>query len=254
MGVFYMDTFAWKQQTRFTSKTMMFTIPFALVALATINSAPVVDSAPAPAQDRLLGLIKNVYGMIQLFKGIDSNGDGQISVEEMKEGLLGMLPDSMQNLPAPIMDQLDQHLADFDSNEDGNISIKEVVFQFTNFSEFMNKIIAMLNNGETEERAAVQDRLLGLIKNVYGMIKLFKGIDADGDGQISVDEMKAGLSGMLPDSMQNLPAPIMNQLDQHFEDFDSNGDGFIDIKDVVFQFTNFSEFMNKIIAMINKDQ
>merc|ERR550517_1641587 len=160
----------------------------------------------------------------------------------------------MQNLPAPIMEQIDQHFDDFDSNGDGNIDIKDVIFQFTNFSEFLNKIISMLNNGESEERAAVQERLLGLIKNVYGMIKLFKGIDADGDGQISVDEMKAGLLGMLPDSMQNLPAPIMDQLDQHFEDFDSNGDGYIDIKDVIFQFTNFSDFMNKIIGMINKDQ
>merc|ERR550517_2231052 len=149
-------------------------------------------------EERLLGLIKNVYGMIKLFKNIDADSDGQISIDEMKSGLLGLLPDSMTNLPAPIMDQIDQHFEDFDSNGDGNIDIKDVIFQFTNFSEFMNKIIGMLNKGESEERAAVQERLLGLIKNVYGMIKLFKGIDADGDGQISVDEMKAGLLGMLP--------------------------------------------------------
>jgi len=141
---------------------------FALFALAMIYSTPVVESAPTQAQERgwissgydlakeLYALTKRVYDMIQLFKDIDANGDGRVSMGEVQTGLLGML--------------------DF-------------------MHEFMIKIIGMLNGNEDEdESATAEERMLDLGQSVDEMIELFKDIDTDGDGKISIEEVKVALN------------------------------------------------------------
>ena len=99
----------------------------------------------------------------------------------------------------------------------------------SNVSEVIAKIMELMAGQESDENrsGATEERLLGLIKNVYEMIKLFKQTDADGNGKLSVDEMKTGLSGMLP--TENLPEPVIQYFDQQLEEFDSNKDGNISL-------------------------
>ena len=86
----------------------------------------------------------------------------------------------------------------------------------------------MSGQGSEETRSSIiEERLLGLIKNIYEMIKVFKQTDANGDGKLSVEEMKSALSGMLP--TDNLPAPVVDYFDKQLEEFDSNGDGNISL-------------------------
>ena len=92
-------------------------VVFLCIALA-VTGAPV---DVAPDEERLLGLIKNVYEMVKLFKQTDSNGDDKLSVDEMKTGLSGMLP--TENLPEPVIKYFEEQLEEFDSNKDGNISL-----------------------------------------------------------------------------------------------------------------------------------
>merc|ERR1712212_398852 len=161
------------------------------------------------------------------------------------------LPESFQNLPDPVMEQVDHLLEDFDSNGNGYISVKEVVFQFSRFSEYMSKVLDMINNDPAEQRTKLtQERWLDTI---YEMIDLFRSIDTNGDGALSVQEVKNGLMDMLPESFQNLPDPVMEQVVHLLEDFDSNSNGYISVKEVVFQFSRFSEYMGKVLDMINND-
>ena len=106
----------------FIQLEMRATLVLTLIALGL--AAKAVNGAPieaAPEQERLLGLIKNVYEMIKVFKQTDANGDGKLSVEEMKTALSGMLP--TENLPEPVVEYFDKQLEEFDTNGDGNISL-----------------------------------------------------------------------------------------------------------------------------------
>ena len=103
----------------------------------------------------------------------------------------------------------------------------EVVGKLSNVSEVIAKIMELMSEHESEENRSAEDRLLGLIKNIYEMIKVFKQTDANGDGKLSVEEMKTALSGMLPTG--NLPEPVVEYFDKQLEEFDTNGDGNISL-------------------------
>ena len=108
----------------------------------------------------------------------------------------------------------------------------------SNVSEAIAKIMELMAGQESDENrsGATEERLLGLIKNIYEMIKVFKQTDANGDGKLSVDEMKTALSGMLP--TQSLPEPVVQYLDKQLEEFDTNGDGNISLSGNFFYTTN----------------
>merc|ERR1712198_791669 len=166
----------------------------------------------------------------------------------MKTALSGMLP--TENLPEPVIQNFNKQLEEFDSNKDGNISLFEVVGKLSNVSEAIAKIMELMAGHESDENrsGATEERLLGLIKNVYEMIKLFKQTDSNGDGKLSVDEMKTALSGMLPTG--NLPEPVIEYFDKQLEEFDSNKDGNISLFEVVGKLSNVSEVIAKIMELM----
>merc|ERR1719378_1490072 len=106
------------------------------------------ENRSGATEERLLGLIKNVYEMIKLFKQTDSNGDGKLSVDEMKTALSGMLP--TENLPEPVIQYFDKQLEEFYSNKDGNVSLSEVVGKLSNVSEVIAKIMDLMSQKSTK--------------------------------------------------------------------------------------------------------
>ena len=136
----------------------------------------------------------------------DTNADGHISLEELKQNMAEITnifeldePDIMQ-----IMEQAD-------TNRDGQID----------YTEFLT--------------AAFQKQTLLQEDNLRRAFNIF---DIDGDGQISMDELKGGFgacSGLEDSNQDQLWTEIMSQAD-------SNGDGFICYQEFV---TNMQQVIGK---------
>merc|ERR1712014_458937 len=133
-----------------------------------------------------------IKALRDVFMQLDGNGDGKLTVNEMKEGIQKA---GLKDIPT----DLQQIMADIDSDGSGVID----------YTEFL---------------AATLDKRAYLKEDVcWSAFRLF---DKNGDGKISQEELKAVLHN---DDVQNVAG--MEAVAQMMKEVDSNGDGFIDFQE-----------------------
>lgn len=136
--------------------------------------------------------------LLDLFQSFDKNGDGVLSKEEIYEGY----KQSMD--PEDAMREVERIMSEIDIDKSGTIDYNEFLMAATNKQNLMNK--------EKLEQT-------------------FNMFDKDGNGSISLDEIRAVLGNSFTD--QNILESIVKECD-------TNGDGEISMNE-------FKDMMNKLM-------
>ena len=133
-------------------------------------------------------------GLAKVFKAFDKNGDGKLSMQEVKEGYLEHYGKVMSD------EEVEQMFAAVDTDKSG----------FIDYSEF---VVAAMNENQltTNEKLAAA----------------FKMFDKDGSGVISPDEIKEVLS------FGGTNALNTDTLNAIVKQVDENGDGEISFEEFV---------------------
>lgn len=135
---------------------------------------------------------KEIKALRDTFMALDDNGDGLLTVHELKEGLQ---KSGLKEVPV----DLQQIMEDIDSDGSGMID----------YTEFL---------------AATLDKRNYIKEDVcWSAFRLF---DKNGDGQISQEELREVLAD---DEVQNLAG--VQTIAQLLQEVDANGDGFIDFEE-----------------------
>jgi calcium-dependent protein kinase len=136
--------------------------------------------------------------LLELFQSFDKNGDGVLSKEEIFEGY------KLQMDEEDAKKEVDRIMSEIDIDKSGTIDYNEFLIAATNRQKVLN-----------------QDKLE----------QTFKMFDKDGNGSISLDEIRSILGNSFTDQ---------KVLESIVKECDTNGDGEISM-------TEFKEMMNKII-------
>ena len=131
-------------------------------------------------------------GLAKVFKDFDKNGDGKLSMQEVKEGYLEHYGKIMSD------EEVEQMFNAVDSDKSG----------FIDYSEF---VVAAMN----ENQLTTNDKLQAA----------FKMFDKDGSGVISPDEIKEVLSFGGSNALNK------SQLEAIVKQVDENGDGEISFEE-----------------------
>jgi len=140
-----------------------------------------------------------IKALRETFMSLDNNGDGQLTVSEMKQGIERA---GLQEIPL----DLQQIMEDVDADGSGVID----------YTEFL---------------AATLDKRLYLQEDVcWSAFRLF---DRNGDGQISQEELKHVLDNEQVESIMGVQA-----IAQLMKEIDGNGDGLIDFQEFMTMMRN----------------
>ncbi|CAD8049302.1 unnamed protein product [Paramecium sonneborni] len=126
--------------------------------------------------------------LLKTFKALDTNNDGQLSRQELLIGLKKIMNED------EAIEEVDRIMKDIDQNNSGSIDYSEFVAASINRTKFLS-----------------QDRLS----------KTFKAIDKDGNGQISIDELKLIFgNGLVPDQIwKQIMHEVNDKEEISFQDF-----------------------------------
>lgn len=190
-----------------------------------------------------------------LFREIDSNGDGQLDRDELKHAILGLwahVGDPISSA-AKLEDLVEIALVQFDSDHNGMISYKEFVKMISNppWDQLLPpnvqaKMHTSLMDAQTDtaDQRKVRDEVFrdaAVAAASKGVIKackeLFMEVDGNGDGQLNEAELECLVQlvqqrvapGTAPIPTGDLRRQVVDVMDR----FDTNGSGAID----------FDEFM-----------
>ncbi|XP_078613485.1 calcium-binding protein E63-1-like isoform X2 [Branchiostoma floridae x Branchiostoma japonicum] len=142
-----------------------------------------------------------------LFNKYDENKDGSISAQELKNVVKEMdLPWTNKLVSAMIRER--------QRNADGVMDLKD----FTRVVKSLEEIKKALRNPDETQEA---------------MVAAFNKIDKNGDGSLSQEELKEGMSGVV--GMELSPETIAELV----RIADSNSDGQVDIEEFVKMVTSF---------------
>merc|ERR1719382_676815 len=132
-----------------------------------------------------------------IFRTLDKNGDGTLSIQEIKEGM------NQQGLKIP--QHFEEILKGIDSNGSGQLD----------YSEFV---------------AATLDHKVFMQRDV--LWTAFRTFDLDGDGRITFDELQKVLNtGSVEEAIG------ASKIKKMIEEFDANGDGVIDFDEFIAMMT-----------------
>ena len=154
-------------------------------------------------------------GLAKVFKDFDKNGDGKLSMQEVKEGYLEHYGKIMSD------EEVEQMFNAVDSDRSG----------FIDYSEF---VVAAMN----ENQLTTNDKLQAA----------FKMFDKDGSGVISPDEIKEVLSFGGSNALNK------SQIDAIVKQVDENGDGEISFEEFCDMMKKLGEWVNAyLIAQKEED-
>jgi len=128
----------------------------------------IMSPVAAKAVSRFRNCFKNIQELVTAFRQFDSNADGSISMNELAAGMRNMRM-SFSN------EETNAIYAASDINQDGEIS----------YTEFVSLMIPTAGDALSKFRKAFSG-----IKNAK---EAFDRFDADGDEEISMDELRAGM-------------------------------------------------------------
>ena len=128
---------------------------------------PLMSPSAASSMNRLRNSFRDITEVIIAFKKFDANGDGALSQAELQQGLQGTGINFESSEVANVY-------AMADLNQDGEISMVE----------FISSLFPAAADGLSKFRGR-----LGAITDVK---MAFKRFDADGDGEITIQELKSG--------------------------------------------------------------
>eukprot|EP00092_Neocalanus_flemingeri_P000651 GFUD01000693.1.p1 GENE.GFUD01000693.1~~GFUD01000693.1.p1 ORF type:complete len:3364 (-),score=1087.83 GFUD01000693.1:1093-10800(-) len=114
---------------------------------------------------------RNIQEVISAFKRFDDNCDGALSQQELVAGI-GSLGLNLSSAEVKAIFTI------ADVNQDGEV----------NYTEFVSALYPIAADGISKLRNALKD--IGCVRQA------FKKFDADGDGEISIQELKAGASSV----------------------------------------------------------
>ena len=140
-------------------------------------------------------------GLAKVFKAFDKNGDGKLSMQEVKEGYLEHYGKIMSD------EEVEQMFNAVDTDKSG----------FIDYSEF---VVAALNENQLTTNEKLQ--------------AAFKMFDKDGSGMISPDEIKEVLSFGGTNQLNKAT------LDAIVKQVDDNGDGEISFEEFVEMMKNIN--------------
>jgi len=191
-------------------------IDFAEFALIMIPSAP-------ERINKLKSKFNEKAAVEAAFKKFDSNNDGAIDANEMKAGLT--------NSGVLLTDQeIETIFAVADCDGDGEVSLEE-------FVQLLCPSVASPTSGGGG--VSVVGKFRGMYKTIEEVRTAFSAFDADGDGNISRNELEAGMTrGGLFSAQEAAKV---------FELADINGDGEIDVVEFVqLMFPNAAELISSL--------
>ena len=110
---------------------------------------------------------RNIHEVISAFKRFDENCDGSLSQQELVSGV-GALGLNLSSAEVKAIFTL------ADVNQDGEV----------NYTEFVSALYPVAADGIAKIRKALKD--------IACVRQAFKKFDADGDGEISIQELKGG--------------------------------------------------------------
>lgn len=115
------------------------------------------------------------------FQVLDQNGDGEISVEELKENLPALcellFPPAMQTSMMP--EDVDAFMREHDRDGDGKLSFDEFIAMFA------SKAV-----GALEKMARIEEDMAVIAKGVSVMMSMFRLADRDGDEKLDRAELQ----------------------------------------------------------------
>merc|ERR1712039_74703 len=141
--------------------------------------------------------VTQIQDLKQTFKGLDTDNDGMVSQEEIKQAIEELKKKGNYSFDVEL---LHQYLSKLDTDGSGKID----------WSEF----VASMMDKRTYETEA-------------GLWKAFQKLDLDHDGFITKAELKTVLSGASDDVATAELAEIAEQVDRIMKESDTNGDDMI---------------------------
>jgi len=136
---------------------------------------------------------KEIGDLIDIFNKLDTNGDGEISIEEFRSGL--------QTLNGKAADEVKSVFEKLDADKNGSINYTEFIAATMSQSMYLKE------------------------EKIYQAFKMF---DKDGNGRITPEEIKAVLGN--DDNFKDIEPGYWEDL---IKEVDLNGDGVIDYNEFI---------------------
>eukprot|EP00282_Hemiselmis_andersenii_P016042 CAMPEP_0114133154 /NCGR_PEP_ID=MMETSP0043_2-20121206/13474_1 /TAXON_ID=464988 /ORGANISM="Hemiselmis andersenii, Strain CCMP644" /LENGTH=1256 /DNA_ID=CAMNT_0001226711 /DNA_START=123 /DNA_END=3890 /DNA_ORIENTATION=- len=157
---------------------------------------------------------------IEKFKALDENGDGKVSLEEFKKYL--QLPDEIPPEAIPIGDAPGDAMAEAEMlEEEAHVEVEAEFDQIdVDGSGFL----------DFDEIWADLEQKTGVAISRDAALEVFKSIDLNGDGKVSMSEFKIAM-GLMP-TQEDVEQELHEAAEIDFDIIDKDGSGYIEFDEL----------------------